>query len=99
VHLNHDLVGVRHVSSDEVHPCLNQARDEVDVTSQTVNFGEQQRGTCLLAQLKRCTKLGATVKRVTTLTSLNLGEALYDRFIASCEVSLNGLTLRFKPKT
>ena len=31
LHLEHDLVGVRHVSCDEVHAGLDQARDEVSI--------------------------------------------------------------------
>lgn len=38
VHLDHDLIGVGHVSSDEVHPGFDQAADEMNIASQTIKF-------------------------------------------------------------
>ena len=43
-HLQHGLIRVRVVAADELHAALHQARDEVDVTRQAVQFRDHERG-------------------------------------------------------
>lgn len=54
-------VGRRHVAGDEIYAGLHQPRDEVDVPSQPVELGDDQRSTMNPAQGQRLGQPGAVV--------------------------------------
>ena len=89
-HLDHHLVRVWIVTTDEIHPALDQAGDEVDVAGKAVELGDQERYAAPATLLDGGLKLGPVV----LLSGFDLG-ILVGQVAAVCfEVALDGCALR-----
>jgi hypothetical protein len=76
----------------EIHTRLHQARNEVDVTSEPIELGDDELCSAEPARRERCGKL----RPIRPLAGLNLREFGDDAPIAAVKVVANGLLLRFQ---
>src|SRR5205807_1715266 len=81
---------VRHIHRDEVGGRLHQARDEMYVSGETVQFGNNERGSGSLALRDRGGQLRAVA---VALARFDLGELGLDGCRLSLEVPGDGCTL------
>jgi len=87
--VDRQLIGVRHVYRNEVHPGFHQVRDEGHVPGKSIELGNYQRGLVLLRRFHRLGQLGA----IGPLAALNLSELGYQLPRAAIQKSLDGSSL------
>jgi len=57
--MNRETVGFGEIAGSEANPAFHQAREEVEVTSQAIEFGNEECGVTLSACIDGCGQLGS----------------------------------------
>ena|SRR6516225_7169079 len=86
---------MRHVGCDELDSAVHQRGNEGDVTTEPVEFGDDELGLQLLAGRERGAELRAIVSPLAALDLRVLGG---ERPVAAVKVVGHGLTLRVEAK-
>jgi hypothetical protein len=92
--MNHELVGVRVVSSDEIDTAFHQAGDEMNVHGQSIELGDDQRGLGLLG----CCDGRRKLRPIVALAALDFAEFTDQLAAIAANVAQHGLTLRIEAK-
>ena len=93
--MNRETIGVRHVSSDEINAGLLKAKQEMRVTAEAVDLGDDQLGTVQPARFERLRQHRAII----VLAAFDF-DKLFDQLpAAAVQVAIYSRALRFHSQT
>jgi hypothetical protein len=93
--VNRQSIGLGEVNRHKLHTRLHETRNEVNVSGETVQLGNDERRTVKTAETKRLGNGGAIV----ALATLYFYHFFDELPLAAVKVSGYGFPLRFKSKT
>jgi hypothetical protein len=94
--LNHDLVGLGHISGYELDTRFQKSADEMNIPGQPVQLGDDQGRLVLLTRVEGQPKLWPASKGIAAFAALDFNELATGRPSAALKVLGDRMTLGFK---